>query len=431
MRGQMRGKLALHGGAKTVPDGLAVRWPIITDEDKRAVMAVLDRGVLAGETAPECLGLEREFAELVGARYAMATGSGTSAIHCALYAAGVEPGDEVITSAFSFSGSFHPILQQNAIPVFVDVDPRTYNIAADQIEAKITDRTKAILPVHIHGLPADLDEILALAAKHGLVVVEDACQAHGAMYKGRRVGTIGRAGAFSLNHTKNFPGGEGGLLTTDDEEILARARRLRSFGEEPDRGGRKYRPYTVLHPGYQYRTQEMPAAFARSQLRRLPEVNRIAQRNGAYLTEKLAGIPGVVPPYVPPDRTSIYHKYRVRFQPEALGVKLPAADLRDRLLDALEAEGVSVALWHVDPLPAFPVFQDKVGWGKGCPWSCQHYGREVVYRREDYPETQRLLDESFVVGAEATPLFAQRLELLDYWAEGIRKVFENLDEVVG
>jgi len=360
----------------------------------------------------------------------MATGSGTSAIHCALFAAGVEPGDEVITSAFSFSASFHPILQQNAIPVFVDIDPRTYNIDVKRIEAKITEKTKALLPVHIHGLPADMDEIIALAAKYDLEVIEDACQAHGAEYKRHKVGTIGKAGAFSLNYSKNLCGGEGGIMVTNDEDFLERAKQLRIFGEKPAGHEDKTRAHTVHSVGYQYRTQELPAALARSQLKRLGEVNHNAQSNCEYLTEHLNKIPGLVPPYVPNDRVSVYHKYRVRFQPDVLGLRIPAHEFRMRLLDALAAEGVSVSLWHVDPLPTSPIFQEKVGWGKGCPWSCQYYGREISYNREDYPETVKLLDESIIVGAEYAPLYAQDLALMEYYVEAFRKVFDNLDELL-
>lgn len=426
----MAGKLAINGGPKTVPDGLMKNWPVITQEDRQAVMAVLDRGVLGGVFGPEVVALEKEFAQFIGAKYAMATGSGSSAIHCALWAIGVQPGDEVITSAFSFSGSFHPILQQNAIPVFVDIDPRTYNIDVKQIEAKITDKTKALLPVHIHGLPADMDEILQLAKKHNLLVVEDACQAHGAQYKQRNVGSIAKAAAFSLNWTKNLSGGEGGMMVTDDEEILALAKQLRTFGERPSGHEDKLRPYTVYSVGYQYRTQELSAAFVRSQLKRLPNVNENTVRNCEYLTSQLKDIPGLLVPYIPEDRRSVYHKYRLRFEPDTLGITMPAKDFRMRLLDALEAEGVSVALWHVEPLTAFPIFKEKHGWGKGCPWTCPHYGREISYKKEDYPQTIKLLDESIIVGDEETPLYCQDLELMEHYVKAFRKVFDNLDELL-
>jgi perosamine synthetase len=427
----MTDKLAIHGGPRTVPDGLKKPWPEITPEDKQAVLAVLERNILSGVHGPEATALEKEWAAFTGSRYALSFNSGTAALHSALFAAGVGPGDEVITSAFSFSGSFHPILQQNAIPIFVDIEPRTYNIDADQIEARITDRTKVLMPVHIHGLPADLDPILALAEKYGLIVIEDACQAHGATYQGKMAGTIGAMGCFSLNVTKNLSGGEGGFLNTDDEEYAERARTIRTFGEKVGYEKEKIRPYYSHTIGWNYRTQELPAAFARSQLKRLPRYNAIAQRNGRYLTQELAKIPGLVPPYVPPDRTTIYHKYRLRFDPDALGLTLPAVEFRNRLVEALEAEGVEATLWHVTPLTSFPIFQKlDEGYGKGCPWSCPYYGREIHYDPEEYPEAIRLLETSLVVNSEPYPIYIQDMQLMEYYVQAFRKVFDHLDELL-
>jgi dTDP-4-amino-4,6-dideoxygalactose transaminase len=426
----MNGKLAIHGGPKAVPDGLKKTWPEITQEDKDAVLAVLERNILSGVHGPEATGLEEEWAAFTGSRYVLSFNSGTAAIHSALFAAGAGPGDEVITSAFSFSGSFHPILQQNAIPIFVDIDPRTYNIDAAQVEAKITERTKVLMPVHIHGLPADMDEMRALADKHGLVLVEDACQAHGATYKGRIAGTLGDLGCFSLNVTKNLSGGEGGFLNTDDEAFAERARMIRTFGEQVGKEKEKIRPYYSNTIGWNYRTQELPAAFARSQLKRLPHYNAIGQRNGAYLTQELSRIPGVIPPYVPPDRTSVYHKYRIRFDPQALGVKGPVAEFRNRLMDALQAEGVECTVWHVTPMTSFPIFQRlEEGYSKGCPWSCPYYGKEISYNPGDYPEALRLMDESLVINTEPYPIFIQDLVLMEHYVAAIRKVFAHIDEV--
>jgi len=426
----MRGKLAIHGGSKAVPDGLKKAWPEITQEDKDAVLAVLERRILSGVHGPEATGLEQDWAALTGSRHVLSFNSGTAAIHSALFAAGVGPGDEVITSAFSFSGSFHPILQQNAIPIFVDIDPRTYNIDAAQIEAKISDRTKVLMPVHIHGLPADLDEIRALAGKYHLVLIEDACQAHGATYQGRTAGTIGDMGCFSLNVTKNLSGGEGGLLNTDNEAYADRARMIRTFGEQVGKEKEKIRPYYSYTIGWNYRTQELPAAFARSQLKRLPHYNAIGQRNGAYLTQELGRIPGVIPPYVPPDRTSIYHKYRIRFDPKALGVRGPVPEFRNLLMDALQAEGVECTVWHVTPMTSFPIFQRlDEGYGKGCPWSCPYYGQEIRYDPADYPEALRLMDESLVINTEPYPIFLQDLELMQHYAAAIRKVLEHGEEI--
>jgi len=427
----MKSKLALHGGPRTVPHGLQKPWPEITQEDKEAVLAVLDRRILSGVHGPEATALEREWAEFTGSRYALSFNSGTAALHSALFAAGVGPGDEVITSAFSFSGSFHPILQQNAIPVFVDIDPRTYNIDPAKIEVKITDRTKVLMPVHIHGLPADMEPILALAQKHGLLVIEDACQAHGATYQGRMAGTLAPIGCFSLNVTKNLSGGEGGFLLTGDPELAERAKMLRTFGERVGEEKDRIRPYYSYTIGWNYRTQEMPAAFARSQLKRLPHYNAIAQRNGQYLSHELGQIPGLIPPYIPPDRTTVYHKYRIRFDAELLGVANQATEFRNRLLEALEAEGVAATLWHVTPLTSFPIFQKlDEGYGRGCPWSCPYYGRPIQYAPEEYPEAIRLLDTSLVINTEEHPIYIQDLELMGYYVQAFHKVFDHLGELL-
>ena len=423
-------KLAIHGGPRTVPEGLKRKWPEITQEDKDAVLAVLERNILSGVHGPEAVGLEKDWAEFTGSKYVLSFNSGTAALHAALFAAGVGPGVEVITAAYSFSGSFHPILQQNGIPIFVDIEPRTFNIDVNRVQEKITERTRVIVPVHIHGLPADMDEIMALARKYNLIVVEDACQAHGATYKGKVAGTIGDMAGFSLNVTKNFSGGEGGLFNTDNEEFAERARMFRTFGEKVLAEKEKIRPYKVYSLGWNYRTQEMPAAFARSQLKRLPRYNEIAQRNGRYLSEELSKMPGLIPPYVPPDRTSIFYKYRLRFDPDAFGSKLPATEMRDRLLAALEAEGVSVTLWHVEPLPAFPIFQRlNEGYGKGCPWSCPYYGKEIRYNPDDYPQAKRMLDTSIIINDEPNPIFLQDMELMEYYVAAFRKVIEHIDEL--
>jgi perosamine synthetase len=426
----VKAKLAIRGGARTVPEGLKKQWPEITQEDKDAVMAVLERGVLSGVHGPEATSLEKEWAEFTGSKYALSFNNGTAALHSALFAAGVGPGDEVITSAFSFSGSFQPILQQNAIPIFVDVDPRTYNIDVSKIEAKISDRTKVLMPVHIHGLPADMDEILALAEKHNLIVIEDACQAHGATYKGRMAGTIGGMGCFSLNVTKNLSGGEGGFLTTGSQDFVSRAKMVRTFGEKVGEEKEKIRPYYSHTIGWNYRTQELPAAFARSQLKRLPRYNSIGQRNGQYLSAELGKIEGLIPPYVPPDRTTVYHKYRIRFDPQALGLSIPAAEFRNRLVEALEAEGVAATLWHVTPMTSFPIFQRlNEGYGKGCPWSCPFYGKEIKYNPQEYPEAISLLDTSLVINDEPHPIYIQDMELMEYYVAAFRKVFDNLDQL--
>ncbi len=427
----MSDRLAIHGGPATVPPGLHRAWPRITPDDKQAVLAVLDRGTVGGAEAPEAVALQDEFAAYVGARHCLATNSGTAALHLALLALGIQPGDEVITSAFSFSASALAILHALAVPLFADIRPDTYTLDPRHVERLIGPRTRAIMPVHIHGLPADLDEIFAIAERHGLAVIEDACQAHGATYKGRRVGPLGRMGAFSLNYTKSLPGGEGGLLVTDDDELAQRANMYRIFGERSDRlDDELFRPYHSYVVGWNYRSQELPAAFARSQLQRLDENNARAARNAARLSAGLAGLAGVHPPQVPPDRTHVFQKYRIRLHPGEMGLQVDAVTLRDRMLLALRAEGVEAVLWHTTPLPAYPVFQQRAGFGGGFPWTVPPAGRSIAYDPQDYVESSRLLDCSLLLGSEHYPLCGQDEEVMDYYIAAVRKVHAALDELL-
>lgn len=429
--------LALSGGPPVIRPGEHVKWPVITDKDRAQVLRVLDRGVLSGPFAPEIRALEREFAAYVGAKHCLATNSGTAALHMALAAAGIGPGDEVITSAYSFVATALAVLQHNAIPVFVDIEPETCGIDPKKIEAAITPRTKAILPVHIHGTPCDLQPIRELAQRHKLVLIEDAAQAHGAEYGGVRVGALGTAGCFSTQSSKTLASGEGGLLVTNDDEVWTRASRMRTFGEDlrptdeatyqvqrPLDGARAY---DSLGMGWMYRTSEMAAALARSQLERLDDMIANARRNAELLSSHLAKLPGVTPPIVPSGRTSCYHKYRVRLDATKLGVSAPPQRVRDAVLRALCAEGVDAVLWQTRPVPGQALFRDKVGYGRGVPWSL---GEPVSYDLAQYPETVRLLDSSIVLFSQTHPIAPQPRSLCEAYAEAMTKVWLQLDEVL-
>lgn len=425
----MDSKLAIKGGEKTVPDGLQIKWPIITDEDKKAVIKTLDEDILHGPYVPEVRALEKDFADYIGTEYCIATNSGTAALHMAIAAAGIGPGDEVITSAFTFLSSATAVLHHNAIPVFVDIDPETFNIDPKKIEEKITPRTKAIIPVHIHGLPADMDKINQIARKHDLIVIEDACQAPGASYQKKKVGNFGDMAAFSLNVTKNLPGIEGGLLVTNNEEYRNNANMVRMFGEDIKQG--EVREYNAYGMGWMYRTFGMPAAFARRKLKELDHYNENAQKNAEFLSKALSEIEGIITPRVPEDRTSIYHKYRIRFDVSRFGADMSISEFRDKVMKALKAEGVDVALWQTRPVPAQSLFQIKEGYGKGCPWSCPFYGNDITYDAADYPETTRLLNDSLVICSEAYPIYAQKMQLMEHYAKAFHKVFSNIGEVLG
>ena len=203
--------------------------PIIGDEEIEAVTEVLKSGMLAQGSKVEQF--QNEFAEYVEAKYGIATSSGTTALHTALVAAGVEKGDEVITTPFTFAATSNSILYSDAMPVYADIDPKTFNLNPEKIEEKITDKTKAIMPVHLYGQPADMDPILEIAEKHELKVIEDAAQAHGSVYKNNKIGSIGDLGCFSFYPTKNMTTGEGGMVTTNNEELEEKSSMVRAHGE--------------------------------------------------------------------------------------------------------------------------------------------------------------------------------------------------------
>ncbi|MDD5483822.1 MAG: DegT/DnrJ/EryC1/StrS family aminotransferase [Kiritimatiellae bacterium] len=420
-----KAKLAIHGGKPVIDRDKTGKWPIITSEDIASVTHVLRSGIIGGINAPEAVALRKEWASYTGAAHCLTLNSGTAALHIAVAAAGVGPGDEVITSAYSFSASALAVLHHNAIPIFVDIDHSTPNINPKKIEKKISPRTKAIIPVHMEGLPCDMDEINAIARKHKLVVIEDACQAHGALYKGRKAGSLGDMAAFSLNFTKNLTGGEGGLFTTNRDKYLKNAGKVASFGEViKNNAPRAYRSSCL---GWMYRPCEITMALARSQLKRLDEYNYARQKNCEYLSRELAEIKGVIPPIVPADRTHVYHIYRIRLDPKAMGIDMDSRNFRMSVQKALNAEGVFAHEYQSIPLPGHEIYQLKEGYGHGCPWSCPH-SRKTEYRSEDYAEVLNMIDNSFVLVSEIAPPNGK--ELMGKIVEAFRKVFENIAEVL-
>ncbi len=426
----MAEKLAIKGGNPAVPPSVekySLNFPILSEDDIQAATDVLKSGRLMGSPgSPQIAALAQEWAEYVGAKYCIVLNSGTAALHAAVAAAGIGPGDEVITTPFSFLTSTTSIIYQNGIPIFADIDPETYNLDPGRIEEKISEKTKAILPVHIAGLPADMDQINAIARKHNLVVIEDACQSHGAQYKGKKTGTLGNMAAFSLQWSKNLTtGADGGLLTTDNEEFCLRAEMLGRFGEILKPG--KRRDYNAYSLGWMYRSDELLAAIARSRLKRLDQQNRLRQRNCEYLTRELSKIKGVIPPFVPEDRTHVYYLYIIRFSPENLGIDTPPRLFRQKVQEALTAEGVDIGQWAGQPIFATNLFKLGRGYGKGCPWSCP-YARKVEYREEDFPMTMRFMDDFAVLWSVQPP---NGLELMKCYVEAFQKVFEQIDEVLG
>jgi len=312
---------------------IPISKPFLAQEERAAVLEVLDSGMLAqGKRVAQ---FEEEFAAYCGVRHAIATSSGTTALQTAFLAHGIGPDDEVITTPFTFIASANAIRFVGALPVFVDIDPRTYNLDPAGIEAAITPRTRAILPVHLYGLMADMPAILQIAARRGLIVIEDACQAHGAMIGGRKAGAFA-TGCFSFYPSKNMTTGEGGMITTDDDEIARRCRLIRHHGMD-----QQYLHETL---GYNFRMTDLQAALGIPQLRRLEELTARRIANAAYLT---ANLRGVQPPATPAGYRHVYHQYTVR---------VPAGQ-RDRLAAGLTARGVGNRVYYPLPVHQQPYYR--------------------------------------------------------------------------
>ncbi len=309
-------------------ESIPISRPLIGDEEKAAVMAVLDSGMLV--QGPQVAALEAEFAARLGVGHAIATSSGTTALHLALLAHGIGPGDEVVTSAFSFVATANTILQVGARPVFADVDARTFNLDPDAVAEAITPRTRAIVPVHLYGLPCDMDRIAAIASRHGLAIIEDAAQAVGATYRSRQVGTFG-TGCFSLYATKNVASGEGGVVTTDDDEVADCVRLLRQHGM------RARYSYETL--GFNFRMSDLHAAIGRVQLGRLEETTRRRRANAEYLNESIIS---VVTPVEPEGRVHVWHQYTVRV-PD-----------RDEAVRRLDEAGIGTGIFYPEGLHRLP-----------------------------------------------------------------------------
>ena len=319
---------------------LQLEYAAVRDEVEPAVLRVLASGRYVG--GEEVEGLEQEFAALCAVQHAVAVNSGTDALRFALIAAGVGPGHEVVTSPFTFIGTTEAISQAGARPVFADIDPATFTLDARPMEAAISPRTCAVLPVHLYGQPADMDRIGAVARRRGLALIEDACQAHGASLEGRAVGGLGTAGCFSFYPTKNVGAcGEGGMVTTADAALAARVRRLRDHGQSEK--------YLHAEEGYNGRLDAVQAAILRVKLRRLPAWNDRRRALAAGYRERLAGLEARGLLRLPVERRGARHVYHL------FAVRIPRAE-RDRVRLALLERGVDTGVHYPVPLHRQPCY---------------------------------------------------------------------------
>jgi dTDP-4-amino-4,6-dideoxygalactose transaminase len=380
-------RLAVAGGAP-VRDVQARPWPTWpegTEADVAAVAAVITGGRWTRWTGDRVVALEQALQEYTGARRAVAVSSGTAALEVALKASGVRPGDEVIIPAFSYVATATAVLQVGGIPVFADVLRETHNLDPASASALVTDRTRAIVPVHIAGLPCDMARILDVARRHDLRVVEDAAQAIGGAWNGRRVGTIGDAGAYPFQASKNLPGGEGGAVVTDDDALAGRAHGRMHPGSA-------FYAHGVL--GWNYRLTEMQAALLLSQFARFPALQARRRENAAFLRQELSRIPGIVP-----DREDSFvtehglHGYTARFVADEFASS--ASVTRALFLRALRAEGIPCGAGYEMPLYRNPLFLDsRTAMQDDCPFACGHPAAQAAdYARTHLPVVEQLCAE--------------------------------------
>ncbi len=405
-------------GGKPVRSTPFPRWPQFRDADEKAVLPVLRSGVWSrAKTVAEA---EKRFARLMGAKYCLATSNGTSALITAVRALGIGAGDEVITTPYTFVATIHPILLANALPVFVDIDPETWQIDPAKIEAKITGNTVAILPVHIIGGICDMDRINAIAKKHNLKVIEDACEAHGGEWKNKKVGTLGDLGCFSFQTGKSLTCGEGGAILGHDEKLMDRCYSFHNLG----------RPHGSVAPrnqeghpivGTKCRMAEYQASILMTQMESFEEESKVRSENAAYLTAKLKQIPGIVPraDYAEVTRTAFYY-YGFRYKKERFD-----GLTRAKFMAALRAEGVRTS-------SGLGVIEGKPMNKEGC---IEDAFRSTTYQRiypkeklasyqvdNECPKADRLVEET--VGFHQSMLVGARQDMDDI-ANAIAKIYEN------
>jgi perosamine synthetase len=362
-----------------------------------------------------------EFADAFRCKYAIPVTSATAGISLALAACGVGPGDEVIVPALSYSASASAVLMFNSIPVFADVDPWTFCLDPAAVERAITPRTKAILPVHLTGNLADMDALLAIAKRHNLRIIEDAAQAIGASWRDRKAGTVGDAGVYSFQQSKNIMTGEGGMVVTDDPEIARRVRLILNHGEVvfDDNDADEDLANIV---GFNFRMPELCAAVGRAQLAKLKAVNDWRTNNADILRKGLGGLPGIV---LPPSQRhgngpakDMPHLFVAIYDEAAMGVS------RDVFVAAVRAEGIAIGTGYNRPMYHNPMFLRRIAYGaKGCPWTC--HDSKVEYKKGMCPTAERLVDQQFLwfyqISYPSTPADMEET------VAGVRKVIANLD----
>ncbi|MDO8265152.1 MAG: DegT/DnrJ/EryC1/StrS family aminotransferase [Candidatus Parcubacteria bacterium] len=423
-------KLALLGGKPILKKGLTYFKSSMGKEEIAAVTKVIKGGVLSdfvGRAGEKFLGgkyvkeLEKAYCKKFKVKHAVSFNSATTALHGAIAALGIGPGDEVIVPPMTMTSTATVILQNNAIPIFADIDEDTFCLDPKDVEKKISDRTRAIMPVNLFGQAADLDGIMKIAKKHNIKVIEDNAQSPGAKVGKKFAGTVGDIGVFSLNFHKVIHCGEGGVLVTNDDKLAFHAQLVRNHGEivlddlkDND---------TVLI-GTNYRLTEVQAAIAIEQLKKLDFLNRWRVKLAGRLTNKLKRFRGLIPAKVRENSTHVYYQYAIRFDENLAGIK------RKTFADAIKAEGFSLGEGAVKkPLYALPIYQRQTIYKKGvkCPFSCPYYGKEIKYGKGLCPVDERMEEKELLLTPICTwPLTEKHIDL---FISAVQKVFDNIEEL--
>ncbi len=394
----MNSDLAILGGEPVREKSYPVHTTIIDDAEAKEVIDVLRGGHLSGFSArpgdrflggPKVKELEKQFCEYFNVKHAITFNSATSALHGAISAAKIGPGDEVITSPYTMSATPSSVLMQNAIPVFADIEDRTYGLDPVSLKERITERTKAILTVNLFGHPSRLKELKELADSYNLILIEDNAQAPGAIYHGQLAGTIGQMGIQSLNYHKTIQTGEGGVVITNDSKLTEHLQLVRNHGEVVI--GKIKHDNVVNVLGWNYRLTEVQAAIGIPQLKKLNYFNSIRQKLTMLLSEGLGQFNFLTPPVVEEGCTHVYYLYPIKFNEEIIGIN------RSLFVKAMRAEGISISEGYMNPIYLEPLYQKKIVYGdKGCPFRCSIYGRDIKYEEGLCPTAERLYNKEML-----------------------------------
>jgi dTDP-4-amino-4,6-dideoxygalactose transaminase len=415
-------ELAINGGKK-VRTKKFFAWPHYDQRELKYVQEVIKSrtwfaGMRGADPGTKTQEFEKKFAQYHDAKHGVACANGTVAIEIALRAAGVGTADEVIVPALTFIATLSAVLQVNAIPILVDTIYDTQCIDPEQIEKAITDKTKAIIPVHYAGFVCDMDRIIEIAKNHDLIVIADAAHADGAIYKGRKLGRLSDAATFSFQESKTMTAGEGGIIIANDDELAEKCIQYRSCGRHE---GESWYVHYVMP--INYRLSEIQSAVLLAQLERLDDQLKRKNDNAHYLAERFKDIDGITP--VPGDgNTDVngYYLYLLQYDKRKF-----AGVSRDRFVEALNAEDVPCHIGYPWPLSKNPVFQQVEEGPKGCPFTCPYYEKEISIKDQKFPVTEKICSETVVIPHEV--LLSARSDMDDIVA-AIAKIKENAGELL-